>query len=59
MVSHHALSAFFRDESGQDIIEYALLAAFLGLGTVAAYRNLASGVKNVFEGVGTVLTNAS
>jgi pilus assembly protein Flp/PilA len=29
------LSNLFHDESGQDLIEYALVAAFIGLGATA------------------------
>jgi pilus assembly protein Flp/PilA len=34
------------DESGQDMIEYALVAATIGLGTVAGVHGLASSVAN-------------
>ena len=30
----------FRDESGQDVIEYALLAAFIGVAGAAAARSI-------------------
>ena len=32
------------DESGQDLIEYALVAATIGLGTVAGVNGLASSI---------------
>jgi Flp pilus assembly pilin Flp len=34
------------NESGQDMIEYALVAATIGLGTVAGVHGLASSVAN-------------
>ena len=46
------------DDSGQDLIEYALVAALVGLGAVAAMKGLSNSVKNSFNGVGTSLTNA-
>jgi pilus assembly protein Flp/PilA len=46
------------DESGQDLIEYALIAALIGLGTVAAMSTLASNIATSFSNVGSQLTNA-
>ena len=34
----------FADESGQDLIEYALVAATIGLGTVAGVNGLAASI---------------
>ena len=34
------------DESGQDLIEYALVAALVGLGSVAAMSGLANSIGN-------------
>ena len=49
---------FMGDESGQDLIEYALVAAFLGLGTVATMKGLATSLGTLFGSVGTTLTSA-
>ncbi len=46
------------DESGQDLIEYALVAALVGLGAVAAMRGLTNSIGNTFNGIGTSLTTA-
>jgi len=46
------------DESGQDLIEYALVAALVGLGSVAAMSGLANSIGNTFNGVGSALTAA-
>jgi pilus assembly protein Flp/PilA len=54
----HMLSAFLNDESGQDLIEYALVAALVGLGAVAAMKGLSNAVGNSFNGVGNALTSA-
>ncbi len=43
------------DESGQDLIEYALVAALLGLGAISAMRTLATTISNSFNTVGTKL----
>jgi pilus assembly protein Flp/PilA len=50
------LSALVADESGQDLIEYALVAGLLGLAAVAAMTNIASSVSTVFTSAGTTLT---
>ena len=49
---------FLADESGQDLIEYALVAALVGLGAVAAMKGLSTSIKTTFNGVGNSLTNA-
>ena len=54
----HLLAQLFDDESGQDLIEYALVAALVGLGAVVAMKGLSNSIKNSFNGVGTSLTNA-
>lgn len=45
-----------KDESGQDLVEYALIAAIVGLGTAAAMRSLASGIASAFTTLGSRLT---
>jgi pilus assembly protein Flp/PilA len=40
------------------LIEYALVAALVGLGAVAAMKGLKNSVGNTFNGVGNSLTNA-
>ena len=49
---------FLRDESGQDLIEYALVAAILGLAAVAGMSSLASNISNAFSAVGSKLSSA-
>jgi pilus assembly protein Flp/PilA len=45
------------DESGQDLIEYALVAALIGLGAVASMKALATTISAAFTSVGTQLTS--
>ena len=52
------LKKFMQDESGQDLIEYALVAALIGLGIIASMNALSTSIANTFNGVGTSLTNA-
>jgi len=53
------LIAFIKDESGQDLIEYALVAGLIGLGAVIAMTSLSGKIGNAFNSVGTGLTNAT
>jgi pilus assembly protein Flp/PilA len=52
------LVTFMKDESGQDLIEYALVAALIGLAAVTAMRGLGSTITNAFNTVGNNLSNA-
>ena len=49
---------FVLEESGQDLIEYALVAGLIGLGAVVAMTALGGNVSNTFGVVGNELTNA-
>jgi pilus assembly protein Flp/PilA len=53
------LHAIMNDESGQDLIEYALVAGLIGLGAVAAMSGLATVISNSFNTVGSNLSNAT
>jgi pilus assembly protein Flp/PilA len=46
------------DDSGQDLIEYALVAALVGVAAVSAMRVLNNTIGNTFNKVGNSLTNA-
>jgi pilus assembly protein Flp/PilA len=48
-----------RDESGQDLIEYAIVAGLIGLGAVASLTGLSTKIKTAFNNVGNQLTNAT
>jgi len=50
---------FINDTDGQDLIEYALLAALVALGAVAGMQLLAGGINAKFSAVSTSLNNAS
>jgi len=49
----------WRDEQGQDLIEYALMAGFVAVAAGAIMPNIASSISTVFSQVGSVLTAAS
>jgi pilus assembly protein Flp/PilA len=48
----------FHEESGQDLIEYALVAAVIALGAIAAMGTLQNAISNAFGGVGNSLNSA-
>ena len=52
------LKNLLRDESGQDLIEYALVAALIALGSVLAMKGLATGISTAFSGVSSSLTSS-
>ena len=49
---------FVREEQGQDLIEYALLAGLISLASVTAIGALGTAIQGKFTGVGTAVTNA-
>lgn len=52
------LRSLHQDESGQDLIEYALVAALIAFGAVGSLSVLASSVNLVFSKVGSTLVSA-
>jgi pilus assembly protein Flp/PilA len=56
--TNRTLSRLIDDESGQDLIEYALVAALIALGATAAMTSLATTISTAFSTVGSKLTSA-
>lgn len=54
----HQLLKLATDERGQDMIEYGLMAALIGLGTLAGLRGVKTSIGNSFNQIGTALTNS-
>jgi len=50
---------FINDTEGQDLIEYALLAALVALGAIAGMTALAGGINQKFSNVSSQLNAAS
>lgn len=48
-----------KEDSGQDLIEYALVAALIGLGAVASMKALGTIISTAFSTVGSDLTSAT
>ena len=47
------VARFMREESGQDLIEYALIAALIALAAVGAMSMVGSTIANTFNSVGS------
>lgn len=52
------LKNFICDETGQDLIEYALVAGLIGIGAVTAMSGLATKISSTFTSIGTTLSSA-
>jgi pilus assembly protein Flp/PilA len=53
-----ALKNLLQDESGQDLIEYALVAALVALGVIAALKGLASHLSTAFSTISSDVTSS-
>ena len=53
----HIILTLVQNESGQDLIEYALVAALIGLGAVTSMRSFATTLGDAFTAVGNTLTS--
>jgi pilus assembly protein Flp/PilA len=54
-----ALLNLLRDDSGQDLIEYALVAGLIGLGAVTVMGNVGTAIATLFTNISTQLTTAT
>ena len=52
LIGMRAWKSFLWDESGQDLIEYTLVAVLIALGATAGMSGVAAAVGNVFNHVG-------
>lgn len=58
MTVKNFFQAFITDESGQDLIEYALVAALIGLASVATLKTVATSLSTAYGSISTSLTSA-
>jgi Flp pilus assembly pilin Flp len=49
----------WKEEEGQDLVEYGLLLVLIALGAIASMGALSKAVSNVFSNAATNLTTAS
>ena len=53
------IQRFIREEEGQDIIEYALLAAFISVVAIVAIIAIGTRVNNIYTGVSSQVNRTS
>jgi len=53
------LKNLIAEDSGQDLIEYALVAALVGLGAVTAMKSLGTPISTAFTNIGTRVTSGT
>lgn len=53
------LAKIWRDEKGQDLIEYALMAGFVAVAAGAIMPNVASSISTIFSQISSVMTAAA
>jgi pilus assembly protein Flp/PilA len=49
----------WRDDRGQDLIEYALMAGFVAVAAGAVMPGVSSSISKIFSKVSSVMTNAA
>jgi Flp pilus assembly pilin Flp len=52
------LKALWREEDGQDLIEYALLMAFIALAAVTVLGSLKTNIQGLWNSISDALVNA-
>ena len=53
------LVRLWKEEEGQDLVEYGLLVVLIALGAIAGMNTLAQDINTVFGSAGTDLTSAA
>jgi len=53
------MQRLWREEEGQDLVEYGLVLGFIALAAIAAMSNVATAVSTVFSKVSVNLTTGS
>jgi pilus assembly protein Flp/PilA len=56
---NNLLTRLWKEEEGQDLIEYALLIALIALAATVGMGSLANAINTEFTNLGTSLTNVS
>lgn len=54
-----ALKNLLKDDSGQDLIEYALVAGLISLAAATLLPGIGSSINSVFNNISTSLTSAT
>ena len=54
----NTIASCFRDEQGQDLVEYALLIAFIALACIIGLQSLGSAINATYNSISSSLTGA-
>ncbi len=57
-ISFRKFRAFKNCESGQDLVEYALLITLIALAVISGVGSIAQGISNIFTNVSTSLSGS-
>ena len=52
------ITRFVREDEGQDLVEYALLIAFIALACIVGLQNLGTAINQTYNSISTSLTSA-
>jgi pilus assembly protein Flp/PilA len=52
------IARFVREDEGQDLVEYALLIAFIALACIVGLTNLGTAINNTYNSISTSLSGA-
>ncbi|HZQ52809.1 MAG TPA: Flp family type IVb pilin [Bryobacteraceae bacterium] len=55
---HNFVNAFLKEEDGQDLVEYSLLMAFIGLAATAVLSTIHSSLTTIWTNINTQMTAA-
>jgi pilus assembly protein Flp/PilA len=58
-MSHSLLRSFFKEDDGQDLVEYSLLLAFIALAAIALLSAAGNSVTAIWTSINTNLTSAA
>jgi len=47
----HTILSFIRDEQGQDLVEYALIVAAVGLALITTVNQLSQGIVSLYQSI--------
>ena len=50
------VAGFIRDEQGQDLVEYALIVAAIGLGLIVTVQQVAAAIVSLYSSIAQGLT---
>jgi len=51
----NSIALLFRDEQGQDLVEYALLIAFIALACIIGLQNLGTAINKTYNSISSSL----